>query len=159
MDNEDPDHIDYDVEDITEFAASESARQALDELVKKLSRWNKTEKIRIVIYFDEAHSLTRVKLNSGDEKSLYDHLCSCFNRFLASPIFVIFLSTNSSLVEFAAPRTLAKSARIRGGNVVTHPPITETPFDCMPEFMVKPGELTMKDISEISFMAKFGRPL
>jgi hypothetical protein len=82
--NEDPDHIDYDVEDITEFAASESARQALGKLVGKLSRWNKTEKIRIVIYFDEAHSLTRVK--RGDEKSLYDHLCSCFNRFLASPI-------------------------------------------------------------------------
>jgi hypothetical protein len=157
--NEDPDHIDYGVEDIIEFAAAESARQALGKLITKLSHWDKTEKIRIVIYFDEAHTLTRVKLGSSDEKSLYDHLCSCFNHFLASPIFVIFLSTNSSLVEFAAPRALAKSARIRGGNAVTNPPITETPFDCMPDLMVEPGVLTTKDIGEISFMAKFGRPL
>jgi hypothetical protein len=156
---EDPDHIDYDVEDIKEFAAAESARQALDELIITLSRWNKTKKISIVIYFDEAHSLTQVKLSSGDKKSLYDHLCSCFNRFLASPIFIIFLSTNSSLVEFAAPRVLAKSARIRGGDAVTHAPITETPFDCKPGFMLKPGEFTIKDIGTISFMAQFGRPL
>jgi hypothetical protein len=155
----DPDHIDYDVEYIKEFAAAESAREALDQLVKKLSRWNKSEKIMIVIYFDEAHSLTGQKARTDDEKSLYDHLCSCFNRFLASPIFIIFLSTNSSLVEFAAPRALAKSARIRGGNAVTNPPITETPFDCMPGFMLEPGELNIRDISKISFMAKFGRPL
>ena len=156
---EDPDDIDYDVENVEEFAAAESAREALQKLMEKLTRWSKNENIKIVMYFDEAHPLTEKKLDAGDEKTLYDHLCSCLNRFLASPIFTIFLSTNSSLVEFAAPRALAKSARIRGGNAVIHSPITEMPFDCEPEFFVKPGTLTMEKTSEILFMACFGRPL
>jgi len=46
-----------------------------------------------------------------DEKTLYDILCSCLNQFLAIPIYVIFLSTNSNLAQFASPRALAKSAR------------------------------------------------
>ncbi|KAF8233182.1 hypothetical protein L208DRAFT_901969, partial [Tricholoma matsutake] len=65
----------------------------------------------------------------------------------------------SSLAQFASPQALARSARIRGGKAVTHAPITETPFDCCGELMVKPGELTLKDISTIPFMAQFGRPL
>ncbi|KAF8232150.1 hypothetical protein L208DRAFT_27950 [Tricholoma matsutake] len=74
-------------------------------------------------------------------------------------MFSIFLSTNSRLAQFAAPRALAKSARIRGGKAVTHAPITETPFDCSEDLIVKPGELNIKDVSTIPFMAQFGRPL
>jgi len=55
--------------------------------------------------------------------------------------------------------SLATSTRIRGGKAVTHAAITETPFDCCDDLMVKPGKLSMKDISTIPFMAQFGRPL
>ncbi|KAF8872391.1 hypothetical protein CPB84DRAFT_1967482 [Gymnopilus junonius] len=54
---------------------------------------------------------------------------------------------------------IADATKTTEGAAVTHAPITETPFDCYPDFKVKPGELTVKDISEIKFMAKFGRPL
>jgi hypothetical protein len=156
---EDPDHINYDVENIKEYAASESARQELNRLITKLNRRFETDKIKIVIHVDGAHTLTESKPKIGDDgKSLYDHLSSCLNRFFAYPIFAIFLSINSSLVEFAAPRALAKSSCIRGDNAVTHPPITETPFDCVEDFIVNPGTLTMRDTSEIPFMAQFGRP-
>jgi hypothetical protein len=57
------------------------------------------------------------------------------------------------LAEFASPHALAKSAHIQGGLTVTHAPITKTPFDCDDELVVRPGELKMKDISPISFMA------
>ena len=75
--------------------------------------------------------------SNDDEKTLHEFLCSCLSRFLAYPVFTIFLSTNSSLVKFASPRDLARSTRIRGGLAVTHAPITETPFDCDDELMVK----------------------
>jgi len=158
--SEDSDHIHYDVKTVIEFSAAESARAALGQLISTLDGWVGSQRIKLIIYFDEAHPLTKVVPKSDDdEKTLYDFLCSCLNEFLAFPMFCIFLSTNSSLAQFAAPRALAKSARIRGGRAVTHAPITETPFDCCGDLMVKPGELSIKDISTIPFMAQFGRPL
>jgi hypothetical protein len=159
--SEDSDYIHYDLKTVIEFAAAESARVALEQLIRKLDALVLvgSQQIKLIIYFDEAHPLTKVVPKNDDEKTLYDFLCSCLNQFLAFPIFCIFLSTNSSLAQFAAPRALAKSARIRGGKAVTHPPITETPFDCCGDLMVNPGKLSVKDISTIPFMAQFGRPL
>ena len=157
--SEDLDHAHYDVKTVIEFAAAESARVALGQLINKLEGLVGSQRIKLIIYFDEAHPLTKVVPTKDDEKTLYDFLCSCLNHFLAFPIFCIFLSTNSSLAHFASPPALARSARIRGGKAVTHAPITETPFDCSGDLMVKPGELTIKDVSTIQFMAQFGRPL
>ncbi|KAF8869574.1 hypothetical protein CPB84DRAFT_1818578 [Gymnopilus junonius] len=133
---------------LMEFAAAKSAKTALEKLIMNLESIDpKSQGIKVIVYFDEAHSLTKETPRTGDGKTLYDYLCSCLNEFLGLPI------------QFAAPPAFAKSARIREGAAVTHAPITETPFDCYPDFKVKPGELTVKDISEIKFMAKFGRPL
>jgi hypothetical protein len=155
---------DYDIDSITEFAATVWARENLQKLLSTLEALlteRRGEKgIKIVIYFDEAHILAEGKPDpETTEKSLHDILCLCLNRFLAFPIFTIFLSTTSSLVAFAAPNTLARSARLRDGTARIHPPITETPFDCHPGLLVKPGTLSRTKVSEISFMAQFGRPL
>ena len=157
--SEDSDHIHHDVKTVIEFAAAEAARTALGQLISKLDGYVESQRIKLVIYFDEAHPLTKVTPKNDDEKTLYDFLCSSLNHFLAFPIFCIFLSTNSSLAHFASPPALAKSARIRGGKAATHAPITETPFDCCPDLMFKPGELNVQKISTIPFMAQFGRPL
>ena len=157
--SEDADQVNYDIHTVIEFAAAESAREALGRLISVLDHFHGLQTVKFIIYFDEAHRLTKVIPSNDDEKTLYDFLCSCLNQFLTYLVFTIFLLTNSSLVEFAFPRTLARSACIRGGFAVTHAPITKTPFDCNDELVVRPGELKMKDISTISFMARFGRPL
>jgi hypothetical protein len=147
---------------VVEYAAAEAARTALGELICKLdskAASAQPERMKLIIYFDEAHPLTKVVPKNDEGKSLYDFLCSCLNQFLTFPMFCIFLSTNSSLAQFASPQALAKSARIRGGKAETHAPITETPFDCCEDLMVKPGVLKMQDTSTIQFMARFGRPL
>jgi len=115
--------------------------------------------MKLVVYFDGTHPLAKVVPKNDEEKTLYDFLCSCLNQFLTFPMFRIFLSTNLSLAQFASPRALARSARIRGGKAETHAPITETPFDCCEDLMVKPGQLKIEDTSTIQFMAQFGRPL
>ena len=144
---------------VVEFAAAEAARAELAQLVSKLNGLVGSQQIQLIIYFDEAHPLTKVVPKNDDQKTLYDFLCSCLNQFVTFPMFCIFLSTNSSLAQFASPQAFAKSARIRGGKAITHAPITETPFDCCGDLIVKPGQLNIKDISTIPFMAQFGRPL
>ena len=144
---------------VRQFAMAEAARDALSQLILKLGSLAESQQIKLIIYFDEAHPLTKVVPKDDNEKTLYDFLCSCLNQFLDSPIFCIFLSTNSSLDQFASPQALAKSARIRSGKAETHAPITETPFDCCDDLMVKQGEFKIEDISRVEFMAKFGRPL
>jgi hypothetical protein len=144
-----------------EQATGESAREELKKLIGLIDGYPapQDDTIKLIIYFDEAHPLTKATPGYENEKTRYDFLCSCLNEFLKFPMFAIFLSTNSSLSHFASPNALAKSARIRHGDAVTHAPITETPFDCHPNLMVEQGKLTVEDICTISFMAQFGRPL
>ena len=156
---EDSGHTNHDMKTVVEFAAAEAARAGLGRLISKLNGLVGSQQIQLIIYFDEAHPLTKVVPKNDDQKTLYDFLCSCLNQFVTFPMFCIFLSTNSSLAQFASPRAFAKSARIRGGKAITHVPITETPFDCCGDLMVKPGQLNIKDISTIPFMAQFGQPL
>lgn len=114
-----------------------------------------------MIYFDEAHTLTNYPTDPKDlnGKDLYDCLLSCLVHFIDQSLFTIFLSTNSSLSNLAPPSRDAKSARARDASKNLQAPITETPFDCYPGFLVQPDTLSWRDVSTIQFMAKFGRPL
>jgi hypothetical protein len=115
--------------------------------------------IEMVMYFDEAHSLTALKPQDENKRTLYDVLCSVLNAFLKYPVFVIFLSTNSDLADLATPRNLARSARIRDGRATIHPPITETPFDCYPDMLIRPAKISFAETTTVEYMAQFGRPL
>jgi hypothetical protein len=113
-----------------------------------------------MLYFDEAHVLAERKvIRDPDGKNMYDVMCSCFNSFLSSPIFVVYLSTNSNISDLAPPGPLARSGRARENADALQAPVTETPFDCFPEFLIKPGELGLEDVCEVEFMARFGRPM
>ena len=94
--SEDSDHIHYDVKTVIEFAAAESARLALARLISKLDGWVGSQRVKLMIYFDEAHPLTKVVPKNDDEKTLYDFLCSCLNQFL----FYAHVSTNSDILHF-----------------------------------------------------------
>ena len=130
----------------------------IDELVEQPDTYNGSTKL--VLYFDEAHPLMNTDLDSkAFGKTLYDALCSRLNTFLNYPMFVIFLSTAFHLARFAPPGALAASARIRHSPKTLQAPITETPFDCFPDFIIKPRTLRLKDIITVEFMAQFGRPM
>ena len=64
---------------VIEFAAAESAREALGRLISVLDHFDGLQTIKLVIYFDEAHPLTKVTPSNDDEKTLYDFLCLCLN--------------------------------------------------------------------------------
>jgi hypothetical protein len=148
--------------EVEKVALENRAKNELQHLLEELRakcKGNLYYAIEMVIYFDEARSLTQWKPRNEREKTLYDVLCSVLNVFLEYPVFVIFLSTSCDLAKLAAPRNLAKSARILDVRATIHPPITETPFDCYPLMLIKPAALSFAETTTIEYLAQFGRPL
>jgi hypothetical protein len=133
--------------------------QCIDKSCKSIGDYHRNE-VKVMLYFDEAHVLAARKvLDDPDGKDMYDVLCSCFNRFLSSPIFVIYLSTTSNISFLAPQGSLARSARARANANDLQAPITETPFDCAPTLRIKPDKLRLEDLYQTEFMAQFGRPM
>ena len=132
-----------------------AAQEAFEQLLKTINGHvdanSDDNEIRLVLYVDEAHTL--VEATPG-QSILYDAFCFSLNAFLDRPIFTIFLSTTS-----LPPPGPFRSARIQEPLESVQAPITETPFDCAPNFLVKPSTLLLKDICTVEFMSKFGRPL
>jgi len=141
--------------------ASEEAKNQLARLLRHIDDCCESlEEVKLGLYFDEAHILAEKKvIKDPDRKNMYDVMCSCFNSFLSSPIFVIYLSTNSDISDLAPPGPLTRSGRARKNAVALQAPVTETPFDFFPEFLIKPDELGLEDVCEVEFMARFGRPM
>jgi hypothetical protein len=66
--------------------------------------------VKLMLYFDAAHVLTEKRVPDG--QNMYDVMRSCFNVFLSSPIFVIYLSTDSSICDLTYPGSLGISYRV-----------------------------------------------
>ncbi len=134
----------------------------LESFRKKVKSIIGEEKVvEVVIYFDEAHTLLTEKFDDeakGPERTSYDILCWAATFCCEYPIFFIFLSTNSSLPQFAAVKAKSTSERISIGKADLNTPINEIPFDCHPQ-KVRKGRLSMGETASIPFMARFGRPL
>lgn len=119
--------------------------------------------VQLVVYFDEAHVLTTATCAAtadDEQRSLYTVLLSVLSDYVSEPLFVLFLSTISPIVQLALPGALLPSACAKATNA-HQAPITETPFDCSP-FLganVGSGRHTLEEVSSIHFMAQFGRPL
>ncbi|THH04277.1 hypothetical protein EW146_g10218 [Bondarzewia mesenterica] len=149
---------------IDEHAASSEAIEELKNLVRVIDpSWKMGEvsarPVKIVLYFDEAHELVQRKAPTNYyDKTLYDVFLSVFNDFLSLPIFAIFLSTVPHIAYVAPTQNQVRSSRAAASGPL-QPPITGTPFDCAPDFLVIPGTLTLEDVSAVPFMVKFGRPL
>lgn len=131
--------------------------------------------IEIFLYVDEAHLLHKnITPENKDGKTLYDIFCHSVDHLSHKPFFVVFLSTLSTIAQFAPTADLARSARIHDGHAKLQAPITETAFDCFFQRpgsasetdqydplvgRIKPGKLRHTDLSDVRFMARFGRPL
>ncbi|THH06984.1 hypothetical protein EW145_g3699 [Phellinidium pouzarii] len=113
--------------------------QAIQSLISQIDKLanvdgkhgNQSKDVRIVIYVDEAHDLTKEAIKEGPEKerSFYHTFCSATNSLTAAPVFFLYLSTHSNLAEFAPSRLNFPSARVAGGEDNVQPPFTELPFD------------------------------
>ena len=87
--------------------------------------------IRLLIYVDESHAMTTEEETfQNDGRNAYQTLCSSLNELLGLDIFVVFLSTNSSLQEYSPSRRIFWSSRGRDATLsYAQTPYTELPFD------------------------------
>ncbi|KAH7911645.1 hypothetical protein BJ138DRAFT_1125863 [Hygrophoropsis aurantiaca] len=140
--------------------AAQAHLKALVQSIARIAPKACPQDVSVVLYFDEAHELARAKVDRcSDGKTMYDVLCACLNEdFFNDSIFTLFLSTDPSIDRFEPPRPY-RSSLVWTRPVRLQVPITESPFDCSPDFPIKPGTLTLADLSRIEFMAMFGRPL
>ncbi len=123
---------------------------------------NEKMKGRILIYFDESHTLYSAE--NGDDatpESLYDDLAHCLD-YLHPHLVAVFLSTNSKLKRLAAAQPHHASARVsKNSNAALPAPFTELPFDCEwgSNCIVTQRSMTLSEITSPEFLVKFGRPL
>lgn len=131
----------------------------IDDLCEEAPKYYQ---IKLILYLDEPRALAEKKVKcDANDKNQFDILCWCFDAFLLSPVFIIYLSTSAKMnrSQVSQDRPLSISARARDAGPKQPPPATETPFDCSPMFPLDPGTLELADVCEVDFMAQFGRPL
>jgi hypothetical protein len=120
----------------------------------------KDSDVRILVYFDEAHSLSDISID-GDGRNYYDALCSVLDLLKECSLFAITLSTNSNLSRFSPSKRAHPSNRVVEGKDSLQAPYTELLFDCLENNkpLIRPNEMTLKEVADVGFMVKFGRPL
>lgn len=114
--------------------------------------------VDILMYFDEAHVLTKAHPTGIQSKTLYNIFLSVLSDYVEIHLFVLFLSTALHLAELAPTRAQVASSRAAASGA-HQAPITETPFDCSPNILVKQHFYSRRDVADMRFMARFGRPL
>ncbi|PPQ86745.1 hypothetical protein CVT25_012382 [Psilocybe cyanescens] len=139
---------------------TENFKHAIKELCGLIEKISPAEGdlISLVLYVDEAHTLTELKIGTTDS-TLYDAMVKAASEYHNHQFFILFLSTSSELRRLVSPAKASRSAQKVANKVVA--PFTEMPFDCHPELQdhnIKPN-LLLKDIQEHRFITHFGRPL
>ncbi|CAA7263721.1 unnamed protein product [Cyclocybe aegerita] len=139
-------------------SAKSDAVTALQALIRRIPVAKGKAPLSVVMYVDEAHELDVRAINSSRNLTLYDLFTMAVSEYDGS-FFVLFLSTVSRMGQLAPLTKITRSNRtVVAGDLI--PPYTEMPFDCHPSLPVSSlGELTLKDVQDFSFIARFGRPL
>jgi hypothetical protein len=119
------------------------------------------------LYFDEAHVLAQpITEPRGlpQPRSKYHLLGRVLGKMNHLPLFTVFLSTNSWLGAFAPSTHKIPSLR-DWNNTILHAPFTELPFDTFAHdafgslAKANSGVVTLRDLCNLGYLVKFGRPL
>jgi len=154
------------------MTARQSALKLLEAISEKTGRkMEDRSEVLLFIYFDEAHclhdvKLTRIRNKDGsnmetEKRTAYYSLVSALDELSELNIFSLFLSTASSLAQFAPTQRVMRSARSGDLSWGLQAPFTELPFDMYTaeEPLAIEGQDTLNDVCQIKFMSRFGRPL
>ncbi|KAK0209353.1 hypothetical protein IW262DRAFT_1417798 [Armillaria fumosa] len=109
--------------------------------------------LKILIYFDEAHTLAA----GTPGPTNYDILCSALADIEDLNHFVIFMSTTGALSILGRPQHEYRSSRAVAPKTTLPAPFTILPFDIGPRVLHK--QATFETLRSIKHLAAFGRPL
>ncbi|QRV90557.1 Serine/threonine-protein kinase [Ceratobasidium sp. AG-Ba] len=138
-----------------------SLRQSCDRLAAIVHPEWSIKTNAFLVCFDQADILT-VANNYGEPKpsySAYRNLGAVLALLNDKPVFFVFISRSSQLIQYAPPPIYHPSLLVFDGSVVI-PPFSELPFDLYEkEVLHTAGPLTLENMSKVKAMVGFGRPL
>ncbi|KAG6886188.1 hypothetical protein C0993_000706, partial [Termitomyces sp. T159_Od127] len=144
----------------------DQVREFVNSVSQKIKPAGTEYEPAILFYFDEAHHLTKTTVTIGlPQRTAYQCLCKAFTYMTKTPVFALFLSTNSRLSEFTPSVRDFWSARpvsseLNEGDDNMNAPFVELPFDAWKQpSLVTEGTHSPEEICSLKFMARFGRPL
>jgi len=123
-----------------------------------------------MLYFDESHDLLDKRTlyvnapnapdAANEQRLAYQILCRTFCTCTRQDLFVVYLSTNSSLGFYSPYYEKIWSYRSPAGEAKPghmQAPFVELPFDTFAK--VKENHVKLEQVSEPGYMVQFGRPL
>ncbi|KAG7089269.1 hypothetical protein E1B28_010967 [Marasmius oreades] len=140
--------------------ALNTAARSLVDCLQKL--YNYPIPFCAIVYFDEAHTLSKSLPEKSHQRTPYYALMHVLNMINDKQIFFVFLSTNSSLKTSAPTKAAYPSIRVQN-NTELIPPFFELRFDIFCRKFTseakEAGKLTLEGVCDLGQMAKFGRPM
>ncbi|GJE94125.1 hypothetical protein PsYK624_102930 [Phanerochaete sordida] len=121
-----------------------------DAIVSRLRGEPRNADILIFVYIDEVYNLSTLSCTDDPSVTLYDTLLDALNYVgPQNPIFFATIATSPSILR-PVDRLLCHQ-----------PPWTSFVWNYLPDRrpIFRRGEMTLQEVAEPSFMAKFGRPL
>lgn len=143
---------------------NDSATALVDYITKNWQESPDSKHIVVFLYFDETYALSQILTTENDTGSVRSHyqiLCSSLNSFAKSPIFTVFMSTNSNLAVYSPQAQGHWSARTSHDTIgKLQTPIVEMPFDITDDaHLAVEGAHLASDVCQDEFMVRFGRML
>ncbi|KAH9902801.1 hypothetical protein C8Q73DRAFT_671822 [Cubamyces lactineus] len=130
-------------------ASEDGPRRLAAAIRSRLAHDFKNPDVVILIYIDEVSDVSTMELGDRLKTTVYDALLDSFTDLGPSePIFLLTMTTDPFVVR-------------RTGSPIRHQKAyTQLPFDVpLSGPLFTPGTVTVGDVAEPTFMAKFGRPL
>ncbi|KAF8992357.1 hypothetical protein BDQ17DRAFT_1332330 [Cyathus striatus] len=146
----------------TSNTLSENTSSALHNLLERIPV---SDHLQLVLYFDEADTLSsHTTINRrGYEMNMYDVMLSCLRELASRPsMFVVFLSTESRPSKLLLPKIYMETwSDMHAEGKRSMLPLAGVAFDCSPDFPLplRSGKLKLEMITDMRFMAQFGRTL
>lgn len=114
---------------------------------------------RVILVFDEAHSLTGEEEIGAGKWSHFSELCHVLRALNKQPLFCLFLSTTGKISKFTSAKEEDPSRRVIESQLNLIQPFTDLGFDLLAPKLPNDKSLTVEDITLDSYIAHLGRPL
>jgi hypothetical protein len=113
----------------------------------------------IILAFDEAHTLTDMKMTDSTQWSNFSELQHALSALTRFSLFSLFMSTTGKISQFTTARTEDISARILTPKLALIEPFTNLGFDTLARKISLAPPPDLENLTTNAHIAHLGRPL
>jgi hypothetical protein len=113
----------------------------------------------IILAFDEAHTLTDIKMTNSTQWSIFSKLQHALRALTRFSLFSLFMSTTGEISQFTSAPTEDASARILTGKLVLIEPFTDLGFDTLARKISLAPPPDLENLTTNAHIGHLGHPL